>query len=67
MGVWLTTLRSCLWLQTSHSSGATLKSPTMTVGAAQASDQRVIRSIKSSFWPNFALTVRSGTSPPAGM
>ncbi len=34
-GVWLTTLSSCLWLQTSHSSGATLKSPTMIVGQSQ--------------------------------
>ena len=33
-GVWLTTLSSCLWLQTSHSSGATLKSPTRMVGTA---------------------------------
>ena len=35
IGVWLTTLSSCLWLQTSHSSGATLKSPTMIVGRSQ--------------------------------
>ena len=28
IGVWLTTLRSCLWDQTSVSSGATLRSPT---------------------------------------
>ena len=32
IGVWLTTLSSCLWLHTSHSSGATLKSPTRMVG-----------------------------------
>ena len=25
-----------------------------------------MRSMKSSFWPNFGLTVRSGVSPPAG-
>ena len=34
-GVWLTTLSSALWLQTSHSSGATLKSPTMMRRLAQ--------------------------------
>ena len=34
-GVWLTTLSSALWLQTSHSSGATLKSPTMIVGSRE--------------------------------
>ena len=31
--MWLTTLISALWLHTSHSSGATLKSPTITVGS----------------------------------
>ena len=35
-GVWLTTFSSALWLQTSHSSGATLKSPTMIVGSLKA-------------------------------
>ena len=34
IGVWLTTLSSALWLQTSHSSGATLKSPTIRVGSS---------------------------------
>ena len=36
IGVWLTTSSSALWLQTSHSSGATLKSPTIKVGSLQA-------------------------------
>ena len=44
-----------MWLHTSHSSGAMLKSPTIKVGSANFSDQRVIRSIKSSFWPNLGL------------
>ena len=35
-GVWLTTSSNALWLQTSHSSGATLKSPTMIVGSLSA-------------------------------
>ena len=30
------------------------------------SDQRVMRSMKSSFCPNLGLTVPSGVSPPAG-
>ena len=33
--MWLTTVSSALWLHTSHSSGATLKSPTMIVGSLQ--------------------------------
>ena len=32
IGVWLTTSSSCLWLHTSHSSGAMLKSPIRIVG-----------------------------------
>ena len=36
IGVWLTTVSSALWLQTSHSSGATLKSPTMIGRLGQA-------------------------------
>src|SRR5438094_131669 len=45
-GVWLTTVSKALWLHTSHSSGATLKSPTMIVGSVSVSDQRVMRSMK---------------------
>ena len=66
IGVWLTTSSSALWFHTSHSSGAMLKSPTIKVGSANFSDQRVIRSMKSSFWPNLGFTLRSGMSPPAG-
>ena len=35
-------------------------------GSREVSDQRVIRSRKSSFCPNFGFSSRSGTSPPAG-
>ena len=55
IGVWLTTSSSALWFHTSHSSGAMLKSPTIKVGSANFSDQRVIRSMKSSFWPNLGF------------
>ena len=37
-----------------------LKSPTISVGRSSASAQRVMRSRKSSFWPNLALTVAVG-------
>ena len=43
-----------------------LKSPTMIVGSSRPSDQRVIRSRKSSFWPNFGLTVAVGNVAAGG-
>src|SRR3546814_11056127 len=57
MGVWLTTFKSCLWLHTSHSSGATLKSPTRMVGLSSCADQATIRSRKSILCPNLGFSV----------
>src|SRR3546814_2156913 len=57
MGVWLTTFKSCLWLHTSHSIGAMLKSPVRMVGlSSSVEDHWIMRSRKSSFCPNFGLT-----------
>ena len=72
MGVWLTTLRSCLWPHTSVSRGAMLRSPTTTAwrpasAAAAVSDgQAVTSSRKASLWANLGFSSASGTSPPAG-
>ena len=65
-GVWLTTVSRALWFQTSHSRGATLKSPTMTVGSASALGPAGHSFEEVGFCPNFRLTVLSGVSPPAG-
>ncbi len=66
-GVWLTTFRSCRWLQTSSSRGAMLRSPTRIARSGRLSRNQSRRSAtKSSLWPNFGLASRSGRSPPAG-
>ena len=68
-GVWLTTLSSALWLHTSVSSGATLRSPTTTARSGsrwRSLGPWAMRSRKWSLWSNFGFTAGSGSSPPAG-
>ncbi len=67
IGVWLTILSSALWFQTSSSRGAMLRSPTrMARDGLSARKASRIEVRKSSFWPNFTFSSRSGMSPPAG-